>query len=102
MLRACSAVTGFDCAIAADAASDSKTKKRMGTRLYRTGEWRTVESAEHAPHVAYAELGLSRRGEQATQVRGHRQAADLVSPGPLNAGPDAATPPSADAAPEHA
>src|SRR5438105_14497987 len=98
MLRACSAVTGFDCAIAADAASDSKTKKRMGTRLYQTGEWRTVESGEHAPPVANATLGLVRRCEPAAQVRGQRQVAALVYPVLLQAGPAAVTSPSAFAA----
>src|SRR5438105_5681719 len=103
MLRACSAVSGCDdgcCAVAADAASDSKMVKRMGRRLYQTGERCTVESGEQASQVANAELGLRRRGEQAAQVRGDRQVAALVQPVVLQAGPPAVNPASADAAAE--
>src|SRR5438067_13856468 len=95
MLRACSAVTGFDCdccAIAEDAASDSKTRKRMGRRVYQTGEWRTVESGEQAPHVANAKLGPCRRGETGAQVRRHRQVAARVQAVLLKAGPGAVNP----------
>src|SRR5919201_5959271 len=104
ILRACSAETGFDCgccARAAEAARKRPKARRMGGRLYQTGEGRTLESGEEAAQIAHPELGLCRGGEDATQIGGDGQVppfVELVVPQPGPAPEHAAA---ADPAAEH-